>query len=75
METSMNLEQFAKARPKAELPLVEVVKAETFLKRARKHRVALPRFDAVEKRDWRAAWSAEIDGLLPASEEVSRSND
>lgn len=73
METVMNWEQFAKALPKAELHLVEVVKAETFLKLARKSRVA--RFDEVEKRDWRAALSAGIDSLLPASEEVSQSND
>lgn len=46
----MKLEQFAKALPKAELHLhlAGAVKADTFLKLARKNRVALPKFDAVE---------------------------
>ncbi|MBZ9727179.1 adenosine deaminase [Mesorhizobium sp. CO1-1-11] len=46
----MNLEQFTKALPKAELHLhlAGSVKADTFLKLARKNGVALPKFDKIE---------------------------
>ncbi|MEO5756407.1 MAG: adenosine deaminase [Mesorhizobium sp.] len=46
----MNLEQFTKALPKAELHLhlAGAVKADTFLKLARKNGVALPKFGGIE---------------------------